>query len=87
MDVSSSFGWIVGLSVSLAVNIVLITSIGVMCSGKSRKKGPISDLLSCWKISKYYQDTNASTDETSTYQELAAPVSKTELTYHNTTLK
>lgn len=88
MDMSSSIGWIVGLSVSLTVNIILITSIGVMCRGKFRKKGSISaNLLSCWKISEFYQDTNASIDETSTYLELAVPVSKTELTYHNTTLK
>lgn len=88
IDMTSSVSWIVGLSVSLAVNIILIINIGVMCREKFRKKGSISsNLLSCWKITEFYQDTNASIDETSTYQELAVPVSNPELTYHNTTLK
>lgn len=55
---------------------------------KSRKKESISgNFLSCWKKSDFYQDTNATVDETSTYEELAVPAPRTELPYHNTTLK
>lgn len=88
MDMTSSVGWIVGCSVSIAVNIILIINIAVLCREKFRKKGSIScNLLSCWKITEFYQDTDASIDETLTYQELAVSVSNPELTYHNTPLK
>lgn len=56
--------------------------------GTSGKKGSVfNTFLSCWKISEFYQDTNATIDESATYQELTVPVPKTELPYHNTTLK
>lgn len=54
--------------------------------GEIQKEGSISgNLLSCWKIPYFYQDTNATINETSTYQELSVPLPKTELQYHNAT--
>lgn len=85
-DSSSSISWIVGLSISLAANVSLITSICVMCRGKNRTNGSISGIF-CWKTPDFYQDINATSDETSTYQELAVTLPKPELSYHNTTLK
>lgn len=86
-DTSSSINWIIGLSISFAVNIILITCICVLCRGKYGKKGSVSGIfLYCLKKTDFYQDTNTTIDETSTYQELAVPVPKSELPYHNTTL-
>lgn len=56
--------------------------------GKSGKKEFIfGRFFSCWQTSEFYQDTNATIDETSAYQELAVTLPKTELSYHNTTLR
>lgn len=56
--------------------------------GRYGKKGCVSsNILYCLKKPDFYQDTNATTDEPSTYQELTVPVPKSELPYHNTTLK
>lgn len=65
----------------------LLAFLEFILGGTPEKRSIFGNLLSCLKISKFYQDTNASVDETSTYQELAVPLSKMELTYHKTTLK
>lgn len=41
----------------------------------------------CWKSSEIDQDATATSDEPSNYQELAVTLPKTELPYHNITLK
>lgn len=87
-DTSPSISWIVGLSICFAVNIILIICICVMCREKYGKKGLVSgNFLYCLKKPDFYQDTNATIEEPSTYQELTVPVPKSMLPYDNITLK
>lgn len=61
---------------------------GIHFRGKYRTKRFVScNFLYCWKPSEVYQDATATSDEPSTYQELAVALPKTELPYNNTTLK
>lgn len=77
--------WIAGFSICFAANIMFISIICVIC----RKKHTFisGNFSSCWKKSVPYSDTDMRMDETQTYQELSAPVPRTELPYDNTTLK
>lgn len=55
---------------------------------KYGKKGLVSgNFLYCLKKPDFYQDTNATIEEPSTYQELTVPVPKSMLPYDNITLK
>lgn len=66
----------------------LQTFFGIHFRGKYRTEGFVScNFLYCWKSSEIYQDATATNDEPSTYQELAVTLPKTELAYHNITLK
>lgn len=72
-------------------NIVYINNkhLFFFCKLYFRKKHKFisCNFSSCWKKCVPYSDTDMRMDETQTYQELSAPVPRTELPYDNTTLK
>lgn len=82
---ASISAWVVGLIVSLTMNVILIVGISVSLWYNCSK----NKLLPCtaffiWKKSVYYTESETRTDEPSNYQELN--ISRDEIAYQNTTL-
>lgn len=73
---------VIGMTVSLLINLILIVCGILLCRKKSSKMDVLSNHLPCWKRT-IYQDTFVKTEEASTYQELDFP----ENTYQNTKIQ
>nr|XP_034321753.1 multiple epidermal growth factor-like domains protein 10 [Crassostrea gigas] len=82
-NMSSSNILVIGLSISLLINLIFLVCGSLLCRGIATNRVTFNgSILSCWKKS-VYQNAVVKSDETSTYQELYI----SENAYQNTTIR